>query len=147
MTEQHSLQHNNMEAQNVGFSKRMAALVIDISFLNAIWYFWEMWDVTFVSENLTSYSLNSIGQIVFLAYYFVLEGTPLQATLGKYILDIKVTGKTGKRIGFGENIMRNVGRFFTLFTLFLGYFLVLMRSDNKSLIELISGTYVCSAKA
>jgi len=145
---EHSIvQHKNITIKNVGFSKRIVALVIDISFLNAIWYFWEMWDVIYVSESLIHYSLSSAGQLVFLGYYLVLEMTPLQATLGKYILDIKVTNKIGKRIGIGENIMRNIGRFCTVCTIFLGFFLILIRHDKKSLSELISDTYVCSTKA
>lgn len=136
-----------MTMKNVGFAKRIGALLIDISFINAVWYFWDMWDLTYVSESTAHYELSSLGLIIFLAYYLVLEMTPVQATLGKYMLNFKVTNKRGESMNFGENIMRNLGRFCTVCTFFSGYLLILIREDKKSLNEIISDTYVLSSNA
>lgn len=146
VTEQNSGPKGQVIVKNVGFAKRVSALLIDICFINAIWYFWGMWEQTYVSENSTHYELSSLGLVIFFAYYLVLEMTPIQATLGKYMLNLKVTNRRGRRINFGDNIMRNIGRFCTVCTIFSAYLLVLIREDKKSLNELISDTYVCSSK-
>ena len=75
-------------------------------------------------------------------YYALMESSPLQATVGKIALGIKVTDEAGERIGFG----RATGRFFAHIVsgliMGIGYAMVVFTRHRQALHDMIAGTYV-----
>ncbi|WP_434952228.1 RDD family protein [Shewanella sp. HL-SH4] len=134
---------NRVSYENVGFFKRILALIIDFFLLNMAWYLFGCWAKTYDSNEMTtSYVLSDAGLLMLGLYYLVIEATPLQGTLGKFVLGIKVCDEFNNRITIRQNMLRNLGRIFTFFTMLLGYITVPFRKDKRALHDLVSDTYV-----
>jgi len=80
-------------------------------------------------------------------YSALLESSARQATVGKRVLGIKVTGMDGQRISFG----RATGRFFAMIlsglALCIGYVMIAFTARRQGLHDLIAGTLVVRANA
>ncbi|MCE0483921.1 MAG: RDD family protein [Methylacidiphilales bacterium] len=76
-------------------------------------------------------------------YYALLESSPQQATYGKRIMGLKVTGMTGERITFA----RATGRFFAkmmngLIPFAIGYIMAGLTERKQALHDFVAGTLV-----
>jgi len=74
-------------------------------------------------------------------YFAMQESSPAQATVGKRVMNIKVTDMEGNRIGFGKATVRTIVRFIPIIgplgCLAIGF------SDNKQgLHDWAAGTFV-----
>lgn len=79
-------------------------------------------------------------------YYALQESSESGATIGKRIMGIRVVDYEGQRIGFGTATGRFFANFLNLFTLFIGYFLMLFNSRSQCLHDMITGTVVIKAQ-
>ncbi len=85
------------------------------------------------------------GFFIFLfLYHLTLEATPLQATLGKLIFDIRVFDRNGRRAGFISTLLRHLAKLLTFLTAGVGFILTAFRKDKRALHDLLSG---CSVMA
>ena len=75
-------------------------------------------------------------------YYAALEGSERGATIGKRAMCIRVVSEDGQSIGFGTATGRFFGNLLNLFTLFIGYFLMLFNARNQCLHDIITSTVV-----
>ena len=80
--------------------------------------------------------------IVSWLYYAALEGSERGATIGKRAMGIRVVSEDGQSIGFGTATGRFFGNLLNIFTLFIGYLLMLFNARNQCLHDIITSTVV-----
>jgi uncharacterized RDD family membrane protein YckC len=75
-------------------------------------------------------------------YFAIQEGSERGATVGKRAMNIRVVSEDGKSIGFGTATGRFFGNLLNLFTLCIGYLLMLFNARNQCLHDMITSTVV-----
>lgn len=75
-------------------------------------------------------------------YFAIQEGSERGATVGKRAMNIRVVSEDGKAIGFGTATGRFFGNLLNLFTLCVGYLLMLFNARNQCLHDMITSTVV-----
>jgi len=153
----------NRDIKFAGFFIRFLAFFLDSIIIAAIVLafvlFFPLWAHIF--PELFSYipgpfSSNSIGGylfdfmirilILFLAIQFIyitiLEGSSLQGTFGKVLLNLKVIDNSGNRIPFFRSLIRGLGAVASLLSVGIGYLLILFSEDKQGLPDILAGTYV-----
>jgi uncharacterized RDD family membrane protein YckC len=93
-------------------------------------------------EIVLLYSLSKLA-VLFL-YFTLLESSPLQATLGKLMLGIKVTDLLGKRISFARGTVRFFSKLLSGQLLLIGYLMAVFTEKKQALHDLLAGTLVVS---
>ena len=129
--------------------RRIAAVTIDSILLIAVWAF-----ATYAMRKelpATWTELPGLTQYAYLAaltfaYYFVMEGL-FAATLGKFILKIRVLGIDGDPCSFAASFKRNLIRFVDWLPLFylLGGVATVTSSKRQRLGDRFAGTIVSRA--
>ena len=84
----------------------------------------------------------AIGFPIDWLYTSIMLSSPLQATVGKIIMNIYVTDLGGKRIGFGRATLRYIASIASFLVLFLGYFIMLVSGRRQTLHDMVAGTLV-----
>ncbi|MBP3041904.1 RDD family protein [Bacillaceae bacterium Marseille-Q3522] len=82
------------------------------------------------------------GWIVSAAYFAGLECSSLQASVGKKLLDLKVTNLEGNRISFWHGIGRFAAKSLSSFLLCIGYIMIAFNPKKQGLHDAIAGTLV-----
>jgi uncharacterized RDD family membrane protein YckC len=75
-------------------------------------------------------------------YFAGLESSPMQGTLGKFLIGIKVTDLYGNRINLRVAIVRLIGKQISFLLFFIGYFMVPFNPKKQGLHDIISGCLV-----
>jgi uncharacterized RDD family membrane protein YckC len=75
-------------------------------------------------------------------YFALQEGGSTGATVGKRAMGIRVVSTEGNPIGFGTATGRFFGNLLNLFTLLIGYLLMLFNARNQCLHDMITSTVV-----
>ena len=86
--------------------------------------------------------LIALNLAIYLAYATFLECSPLQATLGKYLLQIEVTDLEGNKIDIGRALLRNFIKFFSIIFIGIGYLILPFTPTKQTLHDLLSGCRV-----
>lgn len=66
--------------------------------------------ITYVYETLATYYTNFIMIFAVLLYHTIMEASPLQASIGKLTLGLRVVDLNGNRIGYGRSLVRSFFR-------------------------------------
>ena len=74
-----------------------------------------------------------------------MESSPLEATIGKTFLRLRVTDLAGQRISFSRATLRYVGRIVSVGTFLLGFLIALGSRRKQSLHDLMAKTVVVDA--
>lgn len=114
-----------------GFWRRVIALCVDAFIVGVIAEF-------LATDRASTFWLM---HIVGLVYGILLEGMA-GATLGKAALGVVVTGADGKRISFGQAVVRNVGKLLSLLFAGLPCVLVAFNGRKQGLHDLAAGSFV-----
>ncbi len=77
--------------------------------------------------------LTLMNTLLFWLYFAVLESSPLQASLGKYILGLKVTDIYGRRLAFLRATGRHFGKIISAFLLMIGYLMAAFTDQKQTL--------------
>lgn len=98
---------------------------------------------------------NNIGEIGFIViykhpigiltgwlYFSLLESSVNQATIGKKILNIKVTDSHKNKISFLNATGRHFGKLFSGLLLFMGFIMIIFMSNKKGLHDAMANTLV-----
>lgn len=108
--------------------RRLFALLID-------------WAILLVPVAVAGHAFPVLGGLIILFFYApFLESSRLQATIGKHLLGIQVTGLSGERISFGTACLRLVMKLLS-FPL-LGYCLAIFTRRSQAFHDLVAGTVV-----
>lgn len=83
-----------------------------------------------------------LGILIGWLYNAILESSPLQGTLGKLVLGLKVTDLNGNRIGFGRATGRYFAKILSGCALLIGYIMVAFTARKQGLHDMIAGTLV-----
>jgi len=75
-------------------------------------------------------------------YYSLMESSAKQATVGKMILNIKVTTLNGDRISFGRATGRYFGKFLSGMISGIGYLVMLFNERKQTLHDMLSGCII-----
>ncbi len=126
---------NNIYA---GFWKRALAILIDDVILTVLIY------ILIYIRILPFVSV--FVSLVVLFYFVLMESSPLQATLGKLMLGIKVVDGAGKRISFLRALLRNIAKSVS-YILFIGYLMAAFTKKKQGLHDLLSGCLVINKDA
>jgi uncharacterized RDD family membrane protein YckC len=88
-----------------------------------------------------------LGLLLGLLYWSLLESSPLQATLGKMALGLKVTDLEGRRLSFPRALGRTLAKLLSTLLFMIGYLMVGWTARKQGLHDLIAGTLVVKAAA
>ena len=83
-----------------------------------------------------------IGLLLPVAYYAGLESSRWQATLGKRICRLRVTGLDGGRISLARALGRYFGKFLSALIFCIGFLMVAWTARKQGLHDLLAGTLV-----
>ncbi|MEZ6045963.1 MAG: RDD family protein [Planctomycetaceae bacterium] len=83
-----------------------------------------------------------LGIVMFWLYFAVSESSEAQATPGKRILGIKVTGLNGERISFGRATGRTFAKYISGFTLMIGFIMAGFTEKKQALHDMIASCLV-----
>lgn len=147
------------EPKYAGFWIRFVAAVIDgiivgipvsiIAFVLGVFTLFSSADVNTAMYDDTIailYAFLSIGSLMIsILYYAGMHASKWQATVGKLIVGIKVTGLNGQRISFGRAIGRYLATILSS-VLYIGYIIAAFTEKKQSLHDLIAGTVVVYKK-
>ncbi len=128
------------------FWKRAAAYVID-----EIIYYVIICSLTFVCgvflpDKVQGVFMTLVLVACYLTYYVWMESSSWQATIGKKILDLKVTDENGQRISFMRSLVRHLGMFLSGITLCIGYLMCFWTEQSQCLHDKIAGCLVFEGK-
>jgi uncharacterized RDD family membrane protein YckC len=122
-----------------GFWQRFAALILDglvLAVPSVILY---------VIDPILS---NTLGTLIGILYYVLLEGGASGQTLGKKALGIRVYDlRQGGPIGYGRATIRYFGRILSTIPLFLGYFWMLWDKEKQCWHDKLAGDVVVPVDA
>lgn len=85
--------------------------------------------------------------LALLIYWPFMEASKYQASLGKMILGIKVTNAQGGRQSPPQAFARNLLKFFSMATAFIGFMMAGWTKNKQALHDMISKSYVIKANA
>lgn len=85
-----------------------------------------------------------IGGLVFgnLLYHVLMESSPLQGTVGKVVIGMKVTRSDGSRPGFFNVLVRHMSRLLSMLPVFGGYAMILKTAKKQALHDILSDCVV-----
>jgi len=131
-----------------GFNERFVAYVIDaLPFVMMI--YWTLKPA--IKSGLVSPSSGGElkWKLVWVAAYVVYEtvfSSGGRATLGKWLMNIRVRAADGGDLSVGKAFIRSVAYFLSSATLNLGYILALFTNNKRALHDLVAGSRVVSIK-
>lgn len=134
---------------NAGFWKRFAAIFID-SFLLTFIAFAIMFIIGFfiggmLSEPEMIAKISNFGMLINVVvvwlYFALQESGEHQATFGKRILGIYVTGKDGSRLSFAQATVRYFSKYLSSILL-IGFIMAAFTKNKQGLHDLIADTLV-----
>jgi uncharacterized RDD family membrane protein YckC len=90
----------------------------------------------------TALALLALVPLAKLIYSSFAEASDKQATIGKRLMDIKVTDMIGNRIELSVSFGRNIAKIFSVLPLFFGYLYSFLNKKQQCLHDVILGTLV-----
>ncbi len=137
-----SAARNEIEA--AGFNERLVAYVIDaLPFV--IFCYWtlslfsNMDLIKYNSANELKWKVLWIG--LYLLYETILSSGP-RATVGKYLLGLRVRSKDGAYLSLGKAFFRSLGYFASSFVLNIGFLMALWTRNRRALHDFIGASRV-----
>jgi uncharacterized RDD family membrane protein YckC len=91
-------------------------------------------------------AMNALIQLLVITLYWLYfalqECSPAQATIGKRAMGLCVTDLAGQRISFSRATGRFFGKYLSLITLMIGYFMAFFTEKKQALHDILAGTLV-----
>ena len=84
-------------------------------------------------------SFTPIGKII---YNVMMESGPKQGTFGKQLLNVRVCDIYGERINATQALMRNLFKYLSVATLFIGYLMAFFNKKQQCLHDMLADTLV-----
>ncbi len=118
--------------------KRFFAFLIDAAVFVIL--FWVL------AQVMSNASVSLVLLVIIWLYYALLESSPMQASLGKIIVGIKVVDKRGRRLSFWQATERIFSKLVTNATFYFGFFIAAFDKKKRALHDRISHSAVISRK-
>lgn len=80
--------------------------------------------------------------LAFLIYLTLMESSKLQASIGKIALGLKVVDEKGNQLKILRSFGRNMSKFLSLFTLFIGFMMAGWTSKKQALHDMVTNCYI-----
>jgi len=136
--------------QYAGFWLRVAAIFIDglifspLSVISIVLSFMSRADNNNLNIAMWAVSLaySLFLLVVRWLYFALMESSSWQATVGKRVMGIQVTGMQGERIGFGRATGRYFGKIISALPLCIGFMMAGFTERKQALHDMIAGTLV-----
>lgn len=125
------------QAAYAGFWERFGAAFIDALILGILQFL--------LSFYVAEWQARLANLIFGWLYYAVQESGPMQATVGKRAMGIKVTNMEGGSISFGQATGRHFGKILSAIILLIGYLMMLWDDKRQTLHDKLAGTLVVKA--
>ena len=123
-----------------GFGKRLAAWMLDCILVSFAGYVIGLIFGTNIFKE--SWGIIWFNYILTMGYFIIMEGGNSQATFGKKILNIKVTGLKGEPINYKKAFIRNICKIISELIIGIGFLMVLFTDKKQGLHDLIAETLV-----
>jgi len=127
------------------FDQRLMASAIDF-FLISVLYVFLMLLIRIVSNHITFFLIGLLlailVPIIKMIYGSFAEASIKQGTIGKQLMDIKVTDSEGRRLSFANSLGRNLAKVFSVLPLFFGYLYCFLNKKQQCFHDVIAGTLV-----
>ncbi|TCC92307.1 RDD family protein [Pedobacter frigiditerrae] len=128
------------------FDQRLMASVIDYFLLMICYVVIVLLAYIFVDQKMfrigTALFFLILVPVARIVYSSVAEASIKQATIGKRIMDIKVTDLNGSRLTLGNSIGRNLGKIVSNATFGLGYLFCFLNKKQQCLHDIMAETLV-----
>ncbi|CAA6812828.1 MAG: RDD family protein [uncultured Aureispira sp.] len=129
----------------VGFWKRFVATGIDVVGLSVLLVCWT--SVTellgFILPSGANYFLQDVVTPVLLLLYFPLcESSRYQASVGKYILGMKIIDENGEKMTFWRALARVLSKMLSYSFASIGFIMIAFTDKKRGLHDMIASTYV-----
>jgi uncharacterized RDD family membrane protein YckC len=80
-------------------------------------------------------------------YFAGFESSGYQATVGKHVLNVRVTDEAGRRVSFARATGRHFGKILSTLTLFIGYLMAGFTEKKQALHDKLAGCLVTNDPA
>jgi len=128
------------------FDQRLLAMVIDYFFLTTVYIILVLISFIFVEEKAQRIVVFFTGLPLILIAKFIYgsmaEATEKQATIGKRLLNIKVTDLEGNRIETASSFGRNAAKILSVAPLFFGYLYSFLNKKQQCFHDILANTLV-----
>jgi len=128
------------------FDQRLLAMVIDLFFIVLAYVLLLLISFIFVSDKAQRITVALAGipliPVLKLIYGSITEASVKQAGIGKRLMNIKVTGLNGERIGLGNAFGRNVAKALSAAPFFFGYLYSFLNKKQQCFHDVIANTLV-----
>lgn len=129
-----------------GFDQRLMALAIDYFIITLIYAVIVAVAILLVEDKEIRMTLIGAGFMLIpftkFVYNITAEISKAQGTIGKKLMEIKVTDDNGTRLIFGTAVARNVSKIVSNVTLGFGYIYCFFNKKQQCLHDVIAGTLV-----
>jgi uncharacterized RDD family membrane protein YckC len=122
-----------------GFWIRLLAYIVD-GLIVGIGFFLIVMLLGVMGLELISHELILVA--MGLLYYAFMQASPRQATFGKALVGLKVTGYGGERISFARALAREAAKIVSTLTLLIGFIIAGFTKRKQALHDFIASTYV-----
>ncbi len=144
---------------HAGFWKRTIAYLIDILpiviVVAAVFYTWfgfdeiiqarwrDKGDIEARREFLQMRNwIRDLSFLIWLGYCFVMEASPMQGTIGKYMLGIKVVDQHGERLSYSRSFLRTSSKLASYAALSLGFLWIVFTKQKQGWHDKAAQTFV-----
>lgn len=128
------------------FDQRLLASVIDFFFIFLVYIIILLLSFIFLTDKEVRISvaimLLPLIPILKFVYGVVADCSAAQGTLGKRLLNIRVTDMLGNRISFGRSLGRNAAKIFSVIPVFFGYLYSFLNRKQQCWHDIAANTLV-----
>ncbi len=128
------------------FDQRLMASVIDYFFLMIGYVVIVLLAYLFVDQKIfrigTALVLLALVPIAKLIYSSIAEASIKQGTIGKRLMDIRVTDMIGNRLSISVSFARNITKILSVLPFFIGYLYCFLNKKQQCLHDVIVATLV-----
>lgn len=128
------------------FDQRLMAFAIDYFFITLFYAIVMAIAIVFVEEKEKRIIIVTVGfgliSLTKFIYDIIADCSKMQGTIGKKLMDIKVTDDYGVRLTFASSLVRNLSKIISNATLGFGYIYCFFNKKNQCLHDVIAGTLV-----
>ncbi|PPA71023.1 RDD family protein [Jeotgalibacillus proteolyticus] len=131
----------NTTTKHAGFGARLVAFLIDGLLISSPFMLISFF--VFGTADIEQVAVLYWPYIVIGTLYFIgMPVTPMQATVGKYVMGMIVTDEQYQPIKLGKSIGRYFSQILSYLIIFIGYLLIAVTKKKTDLHDMIAGTYI-----